>query len=561
MDADVVIVGAGTAGSVLASRLSEDPSRRVLLLEAGHDYAPGHEPADVSSVYPLSYFNPRYLWPGLQVRWRADRAPAAFAQGRMVGGGSMVMGMWAVRGFPQDYEWEALGVQGWTWKDVLSFFVRAERDLDFSGPLHGRDGPISVRRQGVADWPPFCRAVAGAAQDLGLTHLPDINAEFGDGIAVLPIAATDRRVSAAAAYLTPEVRARPNLRIAPRTECTRVVFAGNRAVGVEVRGPGAATIQRGSEIILCAGALQSPALLMRSGIGRALHLAEHGIAVVQASPGVGENLQNHPVVALGLHLWPHAVQADGEASAAFFCLRTSGETGLASDLYCSVLNRSSWHYFGRRLATLGVMIHKPYSTGTVRLASADPRVAPHVDFRLLSDSRDEQRMLAAVRTSLQLLENRGVAALGRSAGLVKPGKLARALAHRTPATRVLNALCSTVLPHTPRLEEFLVQKSIGSTSVEDLAAASDNELLAHIRGAVSGVFHPVGSCRMGAASDPMAVVDHAGRVHGVHGVRVVDASIMPAIPRAGTFLPTVMIAEKIAAGFRVGPGASEGLLP
>jgi 5-(hydroxymethyl)furfural/furfural oxidase len=557
-DADVIIVGAGTAGCVLASRLSQDPARRVLLVEAGVDFPPGSEPADISSLYPLSYFNPRYLWRSVSASWWAGRSPVPFAQGCLVGGGSAVMGMWAVRGFPEDYdEWQQAGASGWTWRDVLPFFIRAERDLDFAGHMHGQAGPVSIRRQDRMAWPPYCRAVAAVAQDLGLEHVSDMNAEFRDGISVLPIAATGRRVSAASAYLTPEVRARSNLRIAPGTRCARIVFDGTRVTGIEThRKQGLSTLDA-PEVILAAGALHSPALLMRSGVGPRALLERHGIPMVSALSGVGENLQNHPVIPLGVYLTPSAVQPDRNGSAAFFCLRMSSAAHERSDLYFSVLNRSSWHYFGRRLATLGVMLHKPCSRGRVLITSALDEMPPRVEFALVSDPRDAQRLVKGLRTGVRILGDERLLRVGSRAGLVRQGVLARLLAHRTPGTRALDSLCSALFPLLPSLESRLFQHLLGAVSIEALAHATDEELQALLSRAVSGVFHPVGTCRMGRREDPGAVVDHLGRVYGTRGLRVVDASIMPSIPRAGTFLPTVMIAEKLSAAMASGASQTQ----
>jgi 5-(hydroxymethyl)furfural/furfural oxidase len=524
-----------------------------MLVEAGPDFASGAEPADVASVYPLSYFNPRYLWRSMAASPRERRAAVPFPQGRLVGGSSAVMGMWAVRGFPDDYdEWQSAGAAGWAWDDVLPFFVRAERDLDFGGSMHGGAGPVSIRRQRKADWPPYCRAVACAAESLGLEHVADMNAEFRDGISVLPISATDRRVSAASAYLTHEVRARSNLRIASDVQCVRVVFDGVRAIGIEAQQGRSLRTFRASEVIVSAGALQSPTLLMRSGVGPQQVLERHGLNTVSARPGVGENLQNHAMVALGAHLAPASMQPDMKGSAAFFCLRMSSAPDERSDLYFSALNRSSWHYFGRKMATLVVMLHKPHSRGRVGMTSTQPGSAPKVDFAFLSDQRDAQRLVVGLRSAVRLLGDERVQQLVGRSGLVRPGRLTRMLAHRTPMARVLDHLCSTLFPLAPFLEDRLFGQVLGDMPLASLSAATDELLHAQLRQSVSGVFHPVGTCRMGRHDDPGAVVDPAGRVHGTHGLRVIDASIMPAIPRAGTFLPTVMIAEKIGAAIVAG---------
>jgi 5-(hydroxymethyl)furfural/furfural oxidase len=547
---DAIIVGGGTAGCALASRLSEEPSRRVLLLEAGPDSAPGKEHPDILDPFPVSLANPRFIWPNLIAEVGADRgeglprASRPFSQGFGIGGSSNVQGMLAVRGLPEDYdEWNELGARGWRWEDVLPFFKKLERDLDFKGPLHGDSGPIPIRR--AQRWAPFSAAIGAAIERRGYPRQTDYNGVFTEGLYPLPMAnLASHRVSASIGYLSAETRSRPNLTILAHARAERLAISQGRVTGVFVRLDNVGRLYNAPTTIITCGAIQSPALLLRSGIGAGDKLQALGIKVALDLPGVGRNLQNHPKIQdVAVHL-PRAVrQARAERYVAQNCLRySSGEEGCASkDMFLASLNMTAWHALGKCIGAIGVVVHKPYSKGCVELRSGDPDMSPKVQFNVLSDPRDFVRLVKGLRFACEILCDAGVARL-RHEVFLPQGRVVSRLARRTPQNR-FRALAIALLFDVPAIRRRL----LGHLTIQPSALRDDERARRDlVLERVELSRHVCGTCKMGDVRDRLTVVDAGGRVHGIEGLRVADASVFPVIPRANTHLPVLMAAEKFA---------------
>ena len=535
MKYDVVIVGGGSAGCTLAARLSEDPGRSVLLLEAGPDY-PDFEllPDELKfgSNNGGSEIDSPFNW-SYQARGSARQSqPMNIARGRVIGGSGSVNGQVFLRGLPEDYDsWAEQGNTEWSYVNVLPFFRKLETDMDVRDDFHGTDGPIPVRRVPRQEWLPVYEAFHQSTLAEGFPYDPDMNNPEATGTGAVPMNNPGNiRMSAALSYLNP-ARHRLNLTVRGGVQARRVVFEGGstgsppagegappagegrpRAVGVEVESGGEVFTVEGEEIVLCAGGLASPQLLLLSGVGPAEHLREMGVPVVAESPGVGRNLRDHPMVLVELEPRDDAALSVDVPRIQTGVRYTAEDSDLRNDMQITMTSYAgsgggdpiagaSRTRNGKTLH-FTVILELAESAGELTLASTDPTQGPNIDYRYLEDEFDVRRLREAIRLCARLTEHESF----------------RPLVH-------------------------------GLASITEADLETDETLDAWIHQNVSTTFHSCGSARMGPDGDAMAVVDQHCRVRGVEGLRVVDLSVAPNVVRANTNATAIMIAERAAVWF------------
>ena len=552
--ADFIIVGGGSGGCVMASRLSEIGDAKVVLIEAGEDLSVDKELPAISDPGTRTVFKSELYWSNLfaEASPGSGDTPARHIpvmQARLLGGGSAINGMHAQRGFARDYdEWSEYGLDGWGWDDVRPYFIKLESDRDFNGQDHGSSGPIPITRIPRNRWGGLSRAVEKELEARGLPVQEDLNAVQVDGVGPIPLNISPAtRVSSARGYLTPTVRARPNLTILTGVEVEKLLLNGNRVTGVAVRDPAGSRKIEAREVILSCGAIHSPALLQRSGIGPGEALRNLNVPVVADRRGVGRNLSYHPMASLNAHVRGKGRPKDTSEPPCVVVARYSSKvpncppTDMILNLWERVTSPHVDDPLGRQIADFMFILNKPFSRGDV-VANADPSSRPHIRFNLFQDGRDLARMVEAIRFGLSLMQSQRLKPLINSAFLMNYTPTVFTYLSDTPEGRRLSRLGGLGLGISDLLASAVLRRM--TTPVAQLP--SDDDGLANLVRAMTLTAHPVGTCRLGSAEDPDAVVDNRGRVIGVEGLRIADASIFPTVMSAGPNLATMMAAEKIA---------------
>lgn len=498
VDYDLIVVGAGAGGAPVAARVSEDPRIRVLLVESGPDY-PNIEatPEDLRNVNHSSFFD--HDWK-LRYQPSATSRQTMFARGRVTGGSSAVNTAIALRGYPADYdEWASRGLPSWSWEKVLPYFIRLETDLDRDDDFHGKTGPMPIRRHTRDELVPFQAAFLDACAELGYPATEDHNAPDSTGAGPHPMNKRGTlRISTAIAYLGP-ARGRQNLTIMADTDVVRVVVKDGAATGVEVRAKdGRTQVISARQVVLACGAVHTPAVLVRSGIGPEEVLERLGVAETRVLEGVGRNLMDHPAIA------PTAIPKEGVADWDQPVIQTTlyyTSTG-SSDFNDMQLEPLSFMHIKTDapiLMGLAACVFKSYSRGELRFESADvdARPLPYMDY--FRDERDLAKLKDGLHRAMELLSTRAIA--GVSTGVARPR--------------------DSELEDAEYLDAWLRRNS-GTGA------------------------HPACTAMMGADDDPMAVCDDRAFVRGVENLRIADTSLMPVVPRVNTNIPTIMVGERVS---------------